>query len=269
MDGDHPLPSWSDRTGERLQYVGIADEHHVRPAWGHASVAWHPCQQGQPTCRAGIRMSIMIEAHSTDKVYKTSLAERLLSLARKARYRARHKEELRISEKPKNRARMARYRSKHREELREKSRNYDANHRESIRARVARWQRSNPEKVKAWRTNNPERRKLIMATYRKNHPNRDRAGHLRRKFNLTLQQFNDMVIAQNSKCDICGEPFVKIPNIDHDHATGLVRGLLCGNCNRGLGSFKDDTGRLDRAKAYLQRHRNVTQTITRRRIASC
>ena len=50
------------------------------PRGGHASVAWHPCRQGQPTCRAGIRMSIMIEAHSTDKVYKTPLAERLLSL---------------------------------------------------------------------------------------------------------------------------------------------------------------------------------------------
>ena len=54
-------------------------------------------------------------------------------------------------------------------------------------------------------------------------------------------------------CDICNQPCPsgRALAIDHCHATGAFRGLLCGNCNRGLGYFADSTGRLESAIAYL------------------
>lgn len=70
-----------------------------------------------------------------------------------------------------------------------------------------------------------------------------------------------MLAAQNGCCDICGkaesnEIKGKVVSlaVDHDHKTGAIRALLCGNCNRALGLFNDDPALLDAAKAYLARH---------------
>lgn len=52
-------------------------------------------------------------------------------------------------------------------------------------------------------------------------------------------------------CDICGGKTAKMA-IDHDHGTGEVRGLLCGNCNTGLGLFGDDVDTLEKAIEYLK-----------------
>lgn len=68
---------------------------------------------------------------------------------------------------------------------------------------------------------------------------------------LTLDQFHALAEQQDFGCAICAEcekPF----NVDHDHVTGRVRGLLCGGCNRGLGQFSDDVDKLRKAVTYLQ-----------------
>lgn len=57
----------------------------------------------------------------------------------------------------------------------------------------------------------------------------------------------------SGKCDICGvEDKLRI---DHDHLTGKIRGLLCNECNLGLGKFQDDVSRLREAAVYVERHR--------------
>lgn len=55
-------------------------------------------------------------------------------------------------------------------------------------------------------------------------------------------------------CGICKETFSEKqpPHVDHCHISGKVRGLLCGNCNRGLGIFRDSLGILENAKEYLK-----------------
>lgn len=57
-------------------------------------------------------------------------------------------------------------------------------------------------------------------------------------------------------CQICGEPFLRTIHIDHDHATGKVRGVLCMRCNTGLGMFGDKITNLQNAAAYLQKFSN-------------
>jgi hypothetical protein len=79
---------------------------------------------------------------------------------------------------------------------------------------------------------------------------------LLRNYNLTQAQYEEMLKVQNGCCAICSTPQSALPcalAVDHDHATGAIRGLLCGLCNQGLGLFRDRPDLLNAAIAYLKR----------------
>lgn len=73
---------------------------------------------------------------------------------------------------------------------------------------------------------------------------------LKRKYNITVEEYNSMMHLQENKCAICGDMSEKLC-VDHDHKTGKVRGLLCSNCNTSLGKFKDSIQILKNAISYL------------------
>jgi len=81
-------------------------------------------------------------------------------------------------------------------------------------------------------------------------------GHLKRKFNLSYEDYQKMFEAQDGKCAICGtgNPGGRYDHfsVDHDHKTGKVRKLLCTACNHGIGNFKDSPDLLRRAIEYLE-----------------
>lgn len=79
-----------------------------------------------------------------------------------------------------------------------------------------------------------------------------RDKYLKKKYNISLDEYNQMVLDQNSLCWICEEEIDLV--VDHDHETGLVRGLLCNLCNTSLGGFKDSIDSLNRAIKYLQQN---------------
>ncbi|UOF77962.1 recombination endonuclease viI [Caudoviricetes sp.] len=78
--------------------------------------------------------------------------------------------------------------------------------------------------------------------------------HLMRRYGLSVDDYNDMLMAQSGGCAICGGQNIKGRRlaVDHDHATGKVRGLLCDKCNRGLGNFQDNIVYLKEAINYLE-----------------
>jgi len=85
---------------------------------------------------------------------------------------------------------------------------------------------------------------------------------------MTVKQFNDMKEEQKHKCAICGVSLDSLEveirrrlNVDHDHETGKVRGLLCGDCNSGLGFFKDNFIILQKAETYLVKHNSLSQAV--------
>lgn len=79
---------------------------------------------------------------------------------------------------------------------------------------------------------------------------------LRRLYGINLVQYNAMAVSQDHRCALCGE----VPtsdrrmHVDHCHATGAIRALLCHQCNLLLGNAKDSTDRLQQAIAYLDNH---------------
>ena len=119
---------------------------------------------------------------------------------------------------------------------------YQRNRAKAI-AKAQQWREDNPERYQAWlkqnRTINKERRRET-----------DRRGHLRRKYGLAIEVYEFLCVAQSGRCAICSEPAEKL-HVDHEHETGLVRGLLCGKCNKAIGLLNDDPGLLRSAASYL------------------
>lgn len=90
-----------------------------------------------------------------------------------------------------------------------------------------------------------------------------RAWHVGRRFNLTTLEYEAMLDSQDHKCAICKKAETAISHhdgrpkalaVDHDHATGDVRGLLCTRCNRAIGYVDDSIEILRAAIAYLEKH---------------
>lgn len=73
----------------------------------------------------------------------------------------------------------------------------------------------------------------------------------RRNYGIEPNEWDALVLASEGRCAICNDPMLDDVKVDHDHATGRVRGLLHNACNVGLGMFGDDRERLLRAVAYL------------------
>lgn len=99
--------------------------------------------------------------------------------------------------------------------------------------------------------------------YRVKRPRIVQRTHLKKLYGITLEEYERMHEAQGGVCAICkcaelkkhkitGE--VMMLAVDHDHTTGKIRGLLCSQCNHGLGNFRDSRSLLQAASAYLFSH---------------
>ena len=108
----------------------------------------------------------------------------------------------------------------------------------------------NKEKVRKYKSNYyyANRQKCIE---------KDRKNQLKRKYNVTVEWYDEQLKAQNGKCLICGTTegggISTVLHVDHNHETGAVRGLLCRSCNTGLGLFKENTKLLKNAIEYVDK----------------
>lgn len=82
-----------------------------------------------------------------------------------------------------------------------------------------------------------------------------REANLKHRYGITLIDYNEMLVEQDSRCKICNVETTGLV-VDHCHNSGEVRGLLCGNCNKGLGLFKDSPERMERAAKYILESQN-------------
>ena len=127
----------------------------------------------------------------------------------------------------------------------------DPVHREKINARSRAWYYANHKKSlkrnKEWWKAHPEKQQL------------KRRRRSLRTYGITISEFNEMLVSQNGCCAICGsdQPGKLGFHVDHDHETGLNRGLLCSPCNVGIGMFKESVRLLRAAESYLLRDLSI------------
>lgn len=99
-----------------------------------------------------------------------------------------------------------------------------------------------------------EHKKYRDNTHRLTPVERNRKHLFKKLYNLTIDGYNQLFTEQQGKCKICGKHQDELDQwlaVDHDHITGKIRGLLCDNCNLGLGLFKDNLEYLRSAYEYL------------------
>jgi hypothetical protein len=82
-----------------------------------------------------------------------------------------------------------------------------------------------------------------------------REANLKHRYGITLVDYNEMLVKQDSRCKICNTESSGLV-VDHCHTSGAVRGLLCGNCNKGLGLFKDSPERMVKAAKYINENQS-------------
>lgn len=136
---------------------------------------------------------------------------------------------------------------------------YEARCRSCLRLARQKYYRDNKER---WRDYDaaPGRREYKAEWYQKSaRTYRDR--NLRRHYGITIEQYEEMLQAQDGVCAICKRPekalnrgVPTVLHVDHHHGTGKVRALLCSDCNRGLGCFQENEDYLRAALAYLTEH---------------
>lgn len=110
------------------------------------------------------------------------------------------------------------------------------------------WTEKQKQRQKAWRLANKGKES-------KKHKDGCRRRVLKHLYNMTLEDYNSLFIKQEGRCAICGTHQSELKRalcVDHNHATGKVRGLLCDYCNHALGKSRENIEILYRMIAYLE-----------------
>jgi hypothetical protein len=111
-------------------------------------------------------------------------------------------------------------------------------------------------RARQWAADNPERRAAYQREYRSRPDVKRRArdAYYRRTHGISADDFDRMLAEQHGRCAICGRAPEReaAMHVDHDHVDGHVRGLLCIDCNQGIGKLREDPSILLRAVVYLR-----------------
>lgn len=108
------------------------------------------------------------------------------------------------------------------------------------------------EYMRKWRKKNRDSLNSYLKEWRGNNKDKIRSYQLKRLYKLSTEEYNAMWAEQGGRCLICNRGNRSL-HVDHCHETDVVRGLLCGPCNRALGQFGDNLEGLLKAVDYLRK----------------
>ena len=161
----------------------------------------------------------------------------------------------RIANKEKVSARQKRYCDSHKKEIAERGKKYKAANKKEIKKYNQKYNAAHKKEIRKHIITHKEERKATLKKYNNKNRENYRKHRLKTKYNITIEQYNFMLEKQNGCCNICKKHQDELKNIlavDHDHATGKIRGLLCMKCNRALGAYNDNIDILLNAIEHLK-----------------
>ena len=138
----------------------------------------------------------------------------------------------------------------------EKRRTERTDHPERLSARRKEWREKNKDKINA-------RYRVLGKKYYKLNPEKTYTSWIKSEYGLTKESHAAMFESQNGVCFICKKANKNGTRlqVDHDHATGKVRALLCSYCNSCLGMAKESIEVLSKMIEYLKHHENAEKKI--------
>lgn len=154
---------------------------------------------------------------------------------------------------------QTKYLEKNRDKIREYQKEYEKEQqrKESKKRAGIKYRTKNREllreKNKLYRKENSE----FLKQLRNERKEQIKFSAIKTRYNLSKEKYIEILNQQNNCCAICLCSKESLPNktlhVDHCHSTGIVRGLLCGSCNRALGLFKENKDYLSRTIEYLEK----------------
>lgn len=135
------------------------------------------------------------------------------------------------------------YHAENKDKRNEQKKEYRAGNKDKIKEQWKKYYAGNKDKVK-------ERSKKY---YLRGGKQKIRSASLKRRYNITSEEYDIMYIAQNGQCSICSIKLEKLV-VDHDHKTGVVRKLLCPSCNLAIGHLREDTHIVKAVLKYLEEY---------------
>ena len=139
---------------------------------------------------------------------------------------------------------------------------YGLRNKRGKQVRMSRCRSCEIEYANNYRKNNLEKVRAFKRKYNQENPERKKRWHYRSnwvKKGYNADEVEKFISKQEQRCSICGVIPEKRLCLDHCHKTGKIRGLLCENCNRGIGMFQDDVAALKQAIAYLEKHQIICE----------
>lgn len=118
--------------------------------------------------------------------------------------------------------------------------------------------RHDPVRLSKERERSRNRNKRVRDQDIGNHRIKERLWRLSKQYGISEERYNQLLEEQDYKCSICSKEFDTgvaqyRPYVDHCHKTGIVRGILCRDCNFALGLLKDSPEVLAKARLYLEK----------------
>lgn len=129
------------------------------------------------------------------------------------------------------------------------------------KAKASNWNKRNADKhadhEKNYRQSNVHQMKVNKKKYYENNPRSVKNSALKYNYGLSIEQFDLMKAEQDNSCKICKRKESELDRplcVDHSHATGKVRNLLCAHCNSALGLIREDIKTVKSMLSYLELH---------------